>query len=64
MNKVKFKKLKENTLEELENKVNEFLASEEGRQYQLLNVSVEKVEEQKFPHNEEVLSAILTLVNQ
>ncbi|GGG85907.1 hypothetical protein E2558_03300 [Staphylococcus pragensis] len=64
MNKIKFKKIKEKTLEGLEAKVNEFLASKEGSQFKLLNASIERVEEQKFPHNEEVLSATLILAHQ
>ncbi|UDI78375.1 hypothetical protein HYI43_07405 [Staphylococcus taiwanensis] len=61
MSKVKFKKIQEQTLEELENKINTFLESEEGSQYELLNISVDKIEERRFPNNEEVLNAILIL---
>lgn len=64
MNKIKFKKIKEKNLEGLEAKVNEFLTSEEGSQYKLLNASIEREEEQKFPHNEEFLSATLILAYQ
>ena len=57
MSKVKFKRIQEQTIEELENEINQYLASEEGRRYELLNVSIDKIEERQFPNNEEILSA-------
>ena len=62
MSKVKFKRIQEQTIEELENEINQYLASEEGRRYELLNVSIDKIEERQFPNNEEILSAFLILV--
>ena len=57
MSKVKFKRIQEQTIEELENEINQYLASEEGSRYELLNVSIDKIEERQFPNNEEILSA-------
>ena len=57
MSKVKFKRIQEQTIVELENEINQYLASEEGRRYELLNVSIDKIEERQFPNNEEILSA-------
>lgn len=48
MSKVKFKRIQEQTIEELENEINQYLASEEGRRYELLNVSIDKIEERQF----------------
>ncbi|MEB5792028.1 hypothetical protein [Staphylococcus hominis] len=64
MSKVKFKRIQEQTIEELENEINQYLASEEGRRYELLNVSIDKIEERQFPNNEEVLSAFLILADK
>ena len=61
MNKIKFKKIQEKTLDELEKEINIFLESDEGSQYEVLNISIDKVEERKFPNNEEVLNAIIIL---
>ena len=64
MSKVKFKRIQEQTIEELENEINQYLASEEGRRYELLNVSIDKIEERQFPNNEEILSALLILADK
>ena len=64
MSKLKFKRIQEQTIEELENEINQYLASEEGRRYELLNVSSDKIEERQFPNNEEILSAFLILADK
>ena len=64
MSKVKFKKNQKQTIVELENEINQYLASEEGRRYELLNVSIDKIEERQFPNNEEILSAFLILADK
>ncbi|MBO0373079.1 hypothetical protein ATN85_00990 [Staphylococcus hominis] len=64
MSKVKFKRIQEQTIVELENEINQYLASEEGRRYELLNVSIDKIEERQFPNNEEILSAFLILADK
>ncbi|NMD90134.1 MULTISPECIES: hypothetical protein [Staphylococcus] len=64
MSKVKFKRIQEQTIEELENEINQYLASEEGRRYELLNVLIDKIEERQFPNNEEILSAFLILADK
>ncbi|MGL3983946.1 hypothetical protein ACM66P_06865 [Staphylococcus hominis] len=64
MSKVKFKRIQEQTIEELENEINQYLASEEGLRYELLNVSIDKIEERQFPNNEEILSAFLILADK
>ena len=64
MGKVKFKRIQEQTIVELENEINQYLASEEGRRYELLNVSIDKIEERQFPNNEEILSAFLILADK
>ncbi|MCI2900857.1 hypothetical protein [Staphylococcus hominis] len=64
MSKVKFKRIQEQTIEELENEINQYLASEEGSHYELLNVSIDKIEERQFPNNEEILSAFLILADK
>lgn len=64
MSKVKFKRIQEQTIEELENEINQYLASEEGRRYELLNVSIDKIEERQFPNNEEILSVFLILADK
>ena len=64
MSKVKFKRIQEQTIEELENEINQYLASEEGGRYELLNVSIDKIEERQFPNNEEILSAFLILADK
>ncbi|EFS18891.1 hypothetical protein [Staphylococcus hominis] len=64
MSKVKFKRIQAQTIEELENEINQYLASEEGSRYELLNVSIDKIEERQFPNNEEILSAFLILADK
>lgn len=64
MSKVKFKRIQEQTIEELENEINQYLASEEGSRYELLNVSIDKIEERQFPNNEEILSVFLILADK
>ncbi|RIL70636.1 hypothetical protein BUY49_09565 [Staphylococcus devriesei] len=64
MSKVKFKKIQGESIETLENKINDYLESEEGSHFEILNISIEKVEERKFPNNEEVLSALLILTHK
>lgn len=64
MSKVKFKRIQEQTIVELENEINQYLASEEGCRYELLNVSIDKIEERQFPNNEEILSAFLILADK
>lgn len=64
MSKVKFKRIQEQTIEELENEINQYLASEEGSRYELLNVSIDKIEERQFPNDEEILSAFLILADK
>ncbi|PTE66655.1 hypothetical protein BUY46_11625 [Staphylococcus devriesei] len=64
MGKVKFKKIQEQTVEALENKINDYIESDEGRHFEILNISIDKVEERKFPNNEEVLSALLILTHK
>lgn len=59
--KIKFKKIQEKTLDELEKEINMYLESDEGSQFEVLNISIDKIEERKFPNNEEVLNAILIL---
>lgn len=49
------------TLDELEKEINMYLESDEGSQFEVLNISIDKIEERKFPNNEEVLNAILIL---
>ncbi|WP_394868141.1 hypothetical protein [Staphylococcus borealis] len=61
MSKIKFKKIQEKTLDELEKEINVYLESDEGSQYEVLNISIDKVEERKFLNNEEVLNAIIIL---
>mgnify|MGYP006976987694 CR=1 FL=1 len=58
MSKIKFKKIQEKTLDELEKEINMYLESDEGSQFEVLNISIDK---RKFPNNEEVLNAILIL---
>lgn len=48
----------------MENEINQYLASEEGSRYELLNVSIDKIEERQFPNNEEILSAFLILADK
>ncbi|MHB7919234.1 hypothetical protein [Staphylococcus hominis] len=64
MSKVKFKRIQEQTIEELENEINQYLESEEGSRYELLNVSIDKIEERQFPNNDEILSAFLILADK
>lgn len=64
MSKVKFKKIQGESIETLENKINDYLESDEGSYFEILNISIEKVEERKFPNNEEVLSALLILTHK
>lgn len=61
MSKIKFKKIQEKTLDELEKEINMYLESDEGSQFEVLNISIDKIEERKFPNNEEELNAILIL---
>ncbi|WP_053022344.1 hypothetical protein [Staphylococcus haemolyticus] len=61
MSKIKFKKIQEKTLDELEKEINMYLESDEGSQFEVLNISIDKIEERKFSNNEEVLNAILIL---
>ena len=61
MSKIKFKKIQEKTLDELEKEINMYLESDEGSQFEVLNISIDKIEERKFPNNEGVLNAILIL---
>ena len=61
MSKIKFKKIQEKTLDELEKEINMYLESDEGSQFEVLNISIDKIEERKFPNNEEVLNDILIL---
>lgn len=64
MSKVKFKKIQGESIETLENKINDYLEIDEGSYFEILNISIEKVEERKFPNNEEVLSALLILTHK
>ncbi|MDU0433703.1 hypothetical protein QVA48_00565 [Staphylococcus haemolyticus] len=61
MSKIIFKKIQEKTLDELEKEINMYLESDEGSQFEVLNISIDKIEERKFPNNEEVHNAILIL---
>lgn len=64
MQQIKFKTLTEDSLERLEKSVNDFLRSDDGSSYKLLNISIKQVEERKFPNIEEDYNAVLTLVTQ
>ncbi|HCG76095.1 MULTISPECIES: hypothetical protein [Staphylococcus] len=64
MQQIKFKTFTEDSLERLEKSVNEFLRSDDGSSYKLLNISIKQVEERKFPNIEEDYNAVLTLVTQ
>ena len=48
MQQIKFKTFTEDSLERLEKSVNEFLRSDDGSSYKLLNISIKQVEERKF----------------
>lgn len=60
MSKIKFKRFKKNT-GWVRKEINMYLESDEGSQFEVLNISIDKIEERKFPNNEEVLNAILIL---
>ena len=47
MSKIKFKRFKK-TLDELEKEINMYLESDEGSQFEVLNISIDKIEERKF----------------
>lgn len=64
MQQIKFKTLTEESLESLEKSVNEFLKSQEGNGYKLLNITIKQIEERAFPNNEEDFNAVLTLVTE
>ncbi|BBD90144.1 hypothetical protein WL278_00185 [Staphylococcus caprae] len=64
MQQIKFKTFTEDSLERLEKSVNDFLRSDDGSSYKLLNISIKQVEERKFPNIEEDYNAVLTLVTQ
>ncbi|WP_182475979.1 hypothetical protein, partial [Staphylococcus warneri] len=53
MEQIKFKTFTESSLEKLESTLNDFLKSDEGETYRLLNVTIKQTEEQKFPNIEE-----------
>ena len=44
--------------------VNDFLKSDEGSAYSLLNITIKQIEERKFPNIEEDYNAIVTLVTK
>lgn len=62
MEQITFKTFTESSLEKLESTLNEFLKSEEGANYRLLNVTIKQTKEQKFPNIEEDFTAFVTLV--
>lgn len=64
MQQIKFKTFTEDSLERLEKSVNDFLSSEEGSSYTLLNITIKQIEERKFPNIEEGYNAIVTLVRK
>ena len=64
MQQIKFKTLTEESLESLEKSVNEFLKSQEGNGYKLLNITIKQIEERAFPNNEEDFNAVITLVTE
>lgn len=62
MEQIKFKTFTEDSLEKLENSVNDYLQTSEGSTYKLLNITMKQSEEHKFPTIEEEFNAIVTLV--
>lgn len=62
MEQIKFKIFTEDSLEKLENSVNDYLQTSEGSTYKLLNITMKQSEEHKFPTIEEEFNAIVTLV--
>jgi len=52
------------SIERLEKSVNDFLKSDEGSAYSLLNITIKQIEERKFPNIEEDYNAIVTLVTK
>lgn len=62
MQQIKFKTFTEDSIERLEKSVNDFLKSDEGSAYSLLNITIKQIEERKFPNIEEDYNAIVTLV--
>lgn len=64
MQQIKFKTFTEDSIESLEKSVNDFLKSDEGRAYSLLNITIKQIEERKFPNIEEDYNAIVTLVTK
>ena len=64
MQQIKFKTFTENSIERLEKSVNDFLKSDEGSAYSLLNITIKQIEERKFPNIEEDYNAIVTLVTK
>ncbi|MEJ7143102.1 hypothetical protein WL217_04285 [Staphylococcus capitis] len=64
MQQIKFKTFTEDSIERLEKSVNDFLKSDEGSAYSLLNITIKQIEERKFPNIEEDYNAILTLVTK
>ncbi|RIM51681.1 hypothetical protein, partial [Staphylococcus capitis] len=61
MQQIKFKTFTEDSIERLEKSVNDFLKSDEGSAYSLLNITIKQIEERKFPNIEEDYNAIVTL---
>ncbi|MBC3048583.1 hypothetical protein H7908_01985 [Staphylococcus capitis] len=64
MQQIKFKTFTEDSIERLEKSVNDFLKSDEGSAYSLLNITINQIEERKFPNLEEDYNAIVTLVTK
>ena len=64
MQQIKFKTFTEDSIESLEKSVNDFLKSDEGSAYSLLNITIKQIEELKFPNIEEDYNAIVTLVTK
>ena len=64
MQQIKFKTFTEDYIERLEKSVNDFLKSDEGSAYSLLNITIKQIEERKFPNIEEDYNAIVTLVTK
>lgn len=64
MQQIKFKTFTEDSIERLEKRVNDFLKSDEGSAYSLLNITIKQIEERKFPNIEEDYNAIVTLVTK
>ncbi|UZX45939.1 hypothetical protein OP858_07295 [Staphylococcus capitis] len=64
MQQIKFKTFTEDSIERLEKSVNDFLKSDEGSSYSLLNITIKQIEERKFPNIEEDYNAIVTLVTK